>query len=159
MALTPKMISNRLLILISPLDVVAKEVKQDDRLCRQVCYTLLSMYTKNPINLAINAPTGEGKSYPVKKVAELFPQSDVLFLSVMSDKALFHRPGKLVIKNEKGEYQHVEDKIAEIDSEIEDKGCEIATTNNPDLKKGLKNQIKSLQDEKKESDKRCYEAN
>ena len=57
-----------------PLDVVAKEVKQDDRLCRQVCYTLLSMYTKNPINLAINAPTGEGKSYPVKKVAELFPE-------------------------------------------------------------------------------------
>jgi hypothetical protein len=33
----------------SPLDVVAKEVKQDDRLCRQVYYTLLSMYTKNPI--------------------------------------------------------------------------------------------------------------
>jgi hypothetical protein len=76
-----------------PLDVIAKEVKQDDRLCRQVYYTLLSMYTNNPINLAINAPAGEGKSYPVK--AELFPQSDVLFLSAMSDKALFHRPGKL----------------------------------------------------------------
>ena len=117
------------------------------------------MYTKNPINLDINAPTGEGKSYPVKKVAELFPQSDVLFLSAMSDKALFHRPGKLVIKNEKGEYQHVEDKIAEIDSEIEDKGCEIATTNNPDLKKGLKNQIKELTRRKERADKRCYEAN
>ena len=97
----------------SPLDVIAKEVKQDDRLCRQVCYTLLSMYTKNPINLAINAPTGEGKSYPVKKVAELFPQSDVIFLSAMSDKALFHRSGVLVIKDENGNYQPIEDKIGE----------------------------------------------
>ncbi len=134
----------------SPLDVIAKEVKQDDRLCRQVYYTLLSMYTKNPINLAINAPTGEGKSYPVKKVAELFPQSDVLFLSAMSDKALFHRPGVLVIKNENGEYQPVEDKIAEIDSEIEDKASEVYTTSDTNLKKGLKSQIKCLEDEKRE---------
>jgi hypothetical protein len=102
----------------SPLDVVAKEVKQEDVLCKQVYYTLLSMYTNNPINLAINAPAGEGKSYPVKKVAELFPQSDVLFLSAMSDKALFHRPGVLVIKDENGEYQPIEDKLREIDSEI-----------------------------------------
>jgi hypothetical protein len=63
----------------SPLDVVAKEVKQDDRLCKQVYLTLLSTYTKNPINLAINAPTGEGKSYVVRKVEELFPQLDVTF--------------------------------------------------------------------------------
>jgi hypothetical protein len=132
------------------LDVVAKEVKQDDRLCRQVYYTLLSMYTKDPLNLAINAPTGEGKSYPVKKVADLFPQSDVLFLRGMSDKALFHRPGKLVIKNENGEYQPVEDKVAEVESEIKDKECELAAAQSSDLKKGLRSQIKSLQNEKKE---------
>ena len=141
-----------------PLDVVAKEVKQDDRLCRQVCYTLLSMYTKNPINLAINAPTGEGKSYPVKKSSRAIPQSDVL-LSAMSDKALFHRPGVLVIKNEKEEYQLVQDKIAEIDSEIEDKESEIAVTNNSDLKKGLQSQIKSLQDKKKELTKDAMKLN
>lgn len=134
----------------SPLDVVAKEVKQDDRLCGQVYLTLLSMYTKNPINLAINAPTGEGKSYPVKKVAELFPRSDVIFLSAMSDKTLFHRPGVLVIKNENGEYHPIEDKIAEIDSEIEDKESQIAIASNSDLKKGLRSQIKSLQEKKKD---------
>src|SRR6476660_5943181 len=132
------------------LDVIAEEVKQEDRLCRQVIYTLLSMYTKDPINLAINAPTGEGKSYPVKKVAEIFPRSDVIFLSAMSDKALFHRPGVLVIKNDKGEYQPVEDKVAEIDSEIEDKKCEFTAAQSLDLKKGLKSQIKNLQDEKEE---------
>jgi hypothetical protein len=136
--------------IVSPLDIIAKEVKQDDRLCRQVYYTLLSMYTNNPINLAINAPSGEGKSYPVKKVAELLPQSDILFLSAMSDKALFHRPGVLAIKNENGEFQPIEDKIREIDSEIEDKESEISTANDPVVKKGLKNQIKGLQDKKKE---------
>jgi hypothetical protein len=136
--------------IVSPLDVVAKEVKQDDRLCRQVYYTLLSTYTDDPVNLAINAPAGEGKSYVVKKVAELFPKSDVLFLSAMSDKALFHRPGVLVIKNENGEYQSIEDKVAEIDSEIEDKQSEIGTTNDPNTKQGLRSYIKSLQDKKKE---------
>jgi hypothetical protein len=65
--------------------------------------TLLSGYTKNPTNLAINAPTGEGKTYVVTKVADLFPQSDIMFLSAMTDKALFHRQGVLVIKNERGE--------------------------------------------------------
>jgi len=70
----------------SPLEVVSKEVKQDDRLCKQVYFTLLL-----PINLDINAPTGEGKSYVVRKVVELFPQSDVICLTAMTDKALFHR--------------------------------------------------------------------
>jgi hypothetical protein len=133
----------------SVLGVIAREVKQEDRLCRQICYTLLSMYTKSPINLAINAPTGEGKSYPVKKVAELFPQPDVLFLSGMSDKALFHRPGVLVVKDESGSYQPIEDEIAEIDSETVDKEMEINRTNNANLKQGLKSQIRSLQDKKK----------
>ena len=133
-----------------PLYVIAKEVKQDNRLCRQVLDTLLSTYTKNPINLAINAPAGEGKSYVVKKVAELFPQSDVLFLSAMSDKALFHWPGILVIKDENGEYQPIHDKVAEIDSEIEDKESEVGTTNDPNTKKGLRSYIKSPQDKEKD---------
>jgi hypothetical protein len=107
--------------IISPLDVVAKEVKQDDRLCRQVYYTLLSTYTDDPVNLAINAPTGEGKSYVVKKVAELFPKSDVLFLSAMSDKALFHRPGILVTKDENGEYTSIEESSKRNDKGIKRK--------------------------------------
>jgi hypothetical protein len=127
------------------LDVVAKEVKQDDRLVIQVFLTLLSTYTQNPINLAINAPTGEGKSYVVSKVAELFPQSDVIFLTAMTDKALFHRQGILVVKNnETGEYESIEGKVAEIDSDIEDKESEMYTTTNTNLKQGLLSQIKEL---------------
>jgi hypothetical protein len=134
-----------------PLEIVAKEVKQDDRLVKQVLLTLLSTYTRNPINLAINAPTGEGKSYVVSKVADLFPQSDIIFLTAMTDKALFHRQGKLVVKNnETGKYESIEDKVAEIDSDIEDKESEMYTTTNSNLKQGLHNQIKDLAREKRE---------
>lgn len=133
------------------LDVIAKEVKQDDRLVKQVFLTLLSAYTNNPINLAINAPTGEGKSYVVSKVAELFPQSDVIFLTAMTDKALFHMQGTLVIKNnETGEYESIEDKVTEIDSDIEDKQSEICRTKDNNLKEGLRSQIKELARQKKE---------
>jgi hypothetical protein len=133
------------------IDVIAREVKQDDRLVKQVFLTLLSTYTRNPINLAINAPTGEGKSYVISKVAELFPQSDVIFLTAMTDKALFHMQGTLVVKNnETGEYESIEEKVAEIDSEIEDKESEICRTKENNLKQGLHSQIKELARQKKE---------
>ena len=141
-----------MLLLRCSSDVVAKEVKQDDRLCKQLYSALLSTYTKNPINLSINAPTGEGK-YVVRKVAELFPQSDVIFLTAMTDKALFHRQGTLVIKDEKGEYQPIADKERELDSEIEDKQSEMETASDPNLKKGLKSRIKILESEKKDLSK------
>ena len=132
-------------------DVIGKEVKQDNRLVRQVLLTLLSAYTKNPINLAINAPTGEGKSYVVSKVADLFPKTDIIFLSAMTDKALFHRQGILVIKNEIGEYEPADYKIKEIDSEIEDKESELSTTTDKNLNQGLRSIIKELEKKKKET--------
>ncbi len=45
------------------LSIICKEVKEDVKLVTQVLYIILSAYSKNPMNLAINAPTGEGKSY------------------------------------------------------------------------------------------------
>lgn len=87
----------------------------------------------------------------VSKVAELFPQSDVIFLTAMTDKALFHRQGTLVVKNiETGEYESIEGKVAEIDSDIDDKESEMYTTTNSNLKQGLSSQIKELARQKKE---------
>lgn len=47
-----------------PLDycisVILKEAKREDRLVRQLMDVMLSMYTANPLNLGINAPSGEG---------------------------------------------------------------------------------------------------
>ena len=80
------------------LNTILKEAKNEGRLVKQLLYTMLSAYTNNPINLAIKSPSGEGKSYILHKVGENFPQEDVMFVEGMTDKALFHRPGKLVVK-------------------------------------------------------------
>jgi hypothetical protein len=133
-------------------DVILKEAKLEDRLVKQVFHHMLSAYTNNPLNLAINSPSGEGKNYVLRKVAENFPKEDVIFLAGMTDKALFHRQGTLVVKNnESGEYEAIEDRLEQINSEIEDKqyGMKFNTHKN-DQKALLKCQIKTLEDEKKE---------
>ena len=96
------------------IDTILKEAKEESRLVKQILYTMLSAYTNNPINLAINSPSGEGKTYVLQKVGELFPKQDAMFLAGMTEKALFHRSGVLVIKNEVGEYQSIEDKLEQI---------------------------------------------
>ncbi len=102
------------------LDTALKEAKREDRLTKQLLITMLSAYSNNPINLLINAPSGVGKNYVINKVASLFPEYDIISLAGMTDKALFHRSGTLVIKNElNGEYESIEGAIEEIKSEIE----------------------------------------
>ena len=132
------------------INTILKEAKNEGRLVKQLLFTMLSAYTNNPINLAIKSPSGEGKSYILHKVGENFPPEDVMFVAGMTDKALFHRTGKLVVKNEIGEYESIDEKIVKMDSEIDDKQSEISTTKNPDLKQALQNQIKELQTQKKD---------
>src|SRR5918999_3562466 len=112
---------------------------------------MASAYTNNPLNLAINAPSGEGKTYVLQKVGDTFPKEDVMFLAGMTDKALFHRTGELVVKSEyNGEYEPVEDKIAKIDSDIQDKECEIQITKDKNVKQGLRSMIMSWNKERKD---------
>ncbi|HJT46889.1 MAG TPA: hypothetical protein VJ729_01815 [Nitrososphaeraceae archaeon] len=130
--------------------VCLKEARKEERLVKQISYTMLSAYTNNPINLAINSPTGEGKNYVLNKVGEKFPKDDVMFLAGMTDKALFHRQGSLVIKNEIGEYVSIDDKVEQIDSDIADKESDIASSENNDFKKARRNQINQLEAQKKD---------
>jgi hypothetical protein len=133
------------------IDTILKEAREEDRLVKQILYTMLSAYTNNPFNLAVNAPSGEGKTYVIKKVGEKFPEEDVMFLAGMTDKALFHRHGILVIRNEHtGQYEPLDSRLAEIDSQIEDKELEIARTQDSLLKEGLRDYIRNLKDDKKE---------
>src|SRR5918995_1066414 len=91
------------------IDTILKEAKEESRLVKQISYTMLSAYTNNPINLAINSPSGEGKTYVIQKVGEKFPKEDVMFLAGMTDKALFHRQGVLVIRDEQtGEHESLD---------------------------------------------------
>ncbi len=62
-------------------DVILKEARNEARLVKQILLTVLNAFTNNPINLAINSPSGEGKSYVLHKVGELFPPQDVMFVA------------------------------------------------------------------------------
>ena len=132
-------------------DTALKEAKKEGRLTKQIFITMCSAYSNNPINLLINAPSGVGKNYVINKIASLFPNYDILSLAGMTDKALFHRSGTLVIKNENtGEYESIESKINDIDEQIEDRLNEISQSYNKNEKQGLKSIIKELKNEKKD---------
>jgi hypothetical protein len=132
------------------IEVILKEAREEHRLIKQLLVTMLSASTNNPLNLAINSPIGEGKTWVIQRVGEMFPRDDVMYLAGMTDKALFHRAGKLVIQNVFGDYESLEKKLERIDSDIEKKQLEIATTKDELLKDGLKSYINSLENDKKE---------
>jgi hypothetical protein len=131
------------------LDIILKEAKKENKLTNQLLITMLCAYSNNPINLLINAPSGVGKNYVINTVSSLFPQTDIVSLAGMTDKALFHRSGVLVIKNENGEYEVIEDKLAKIDDEIEQKEHELSQTYEKNVKQGLQNLIIKFKEDKK----------
>jgi hypothetical protein len=76
-----------------------KTVRQEDALVRQIFYTALSKDTADPINLAVLAPTSEGKTYPVIEVMKFFPTEDIWYIGSMSPKTLIRQNGTIVDKN------------------------------------------------------------
>jgi hypothetical protein len=133
------------------LETFLKEARKEERLSYQLFITMLSAYSNNPINLAINAPSGVGKNYVINIVSSLFPQADIVSLAGMTEKALFHRSGILVIKNENGEYESIETKINELDNEIEKKEFELSKPeDNKNLKEAVQDIIKQLRKAKKD---------
>ena len=83
--------------------IIKRTVMCEDSLVRQIFYTCMSAYTKDPINLAIIAPTSEGKTYPVMEVTKCFPKEDVLNIGAMSTKALVRQRGIPVDDNKSEE--------------------------------------------------------
>jgi len=77
------------------------------------------------------------------------PQNNIIVLSNMTPKALFHDQGIIVIKDpETGEYEKFEQIIDGIDTEIEEKQEEIENAKEKQQKKELKKEIKSLERQK-----------
>jgi hypothetical protein len=133
------------------IDVILKEARKEVRLVRQLLYVMLSAYTNNPLNLAINSPSGEGKNWVIKRVAEKFPDEDVIRLSGMTAKSIFHRRGTLVVRNETtGQYEPLDYLLAQIDSEIWEKEQEILRTKDIGTKNGLKAAIRAYEHDKSE---------
>lgn len=98
--------------------MILKEAKKEDKLIIQILAALFSAYTANPVNMAITAPSGEGKSYVLRKCSDLFPKSDIMLLTGMTEKSVFHGEGVSVIRNEEtGEYEEVDEKASILRSE------------------------------------------
>ena len=134
--------------------VILQEARLEERLTNQLLVTMLSAYSKNPINLLINAPSGVGKNYIISKVSSLFPKSDILSLAGMTEKALFHRAGTLVIKNEiTGEYESIENRLKDIEEQIRERKreeCSYKTADDKTKRQDIRNLIQILEEQKRE---------
>lgn len=75
---------------------VSKNVKHEPTLIKLALLVMASAYTPNPLNLALESPQSEGKSYPLIEVAELFPRKDVWDLGGMTPQVLTRDRGYYV---------------------------------------------------------------
>jgi hypothetical protein len=91
-----------------------KTVKQEDSLVRQILYTGISKDSANPQNLAILAPTSEGKTHAALETLEYFPQSDLWKLGSMSPKVIIRQNGILV----NNKYESIEAQLKELKKQI-----------------------------------------
>lgn len=106
--------------------IMLREAVKEDRLVKQVSYTMFSTYTNNPINLAINAPSGEGKTHVLTTVGNLFPKTDVIYIAGMSSKAIFHKNGYIALRGEDtGEYIEVEDELEKLKETVQLKKSDL----------------------------------
>src|SRR5574339_322765 len=115
--LSEKIKNNRIDYIV---EIILKEVRKEQRLVRQLLYTIFSAYTPDPINVAINSPTGEGKTYTLHGVVKYFPKTDIQILSGMSEKSIFHMEGDIVVMESDDEYVPISKYLDTIQLQIDD---------------------------------------
>jgi hypothetical protein len=129
---------------------ILKETPNDQIPVRQLFVGLCSSATHLPQNIAIETQSGAGKNYIIHKVISKFPQRDIIILSGMTPKALFHDQGITAVKNlESGEYEDLDEMVDSIDTNIENKEEEIENAKEKQRKEELRKEIKSLERQKK----------
>jgi hypothetical protein len=117
---------------------IKRTVKQEDPLVRQIVYTAFSKDSTNPINLAVLAPTSEGKTYPVLESLQYFPKHHIWKIGSMTPKVIIRQNGILVDSNN----QPIADRIKELKRKINE-------TNDRDEKEDLEEQLRQLYNEAK----------
>lgn len=81
------------------ISTIKRTVRQEDSLVRQILYTGISKDSANPINLAVIAPTSEGKTYAVLESLQYFPKEDTWKIGSMTPKVIIRQNGILVDSN------------------------------------------------------------
>ena len=75
---------------------IKRTVNQEDSLVRLIVYTALSKDSAHPINLAVLAPTSEGKTYAVLESIGYFSKQDVRKIGSMTPKVIIRQNGVLI---------------------------------------------------------------
>lgn len=88
------------------INTILKEAPNEQIPVRQLFVGICSSPTHIPQNIGIRTQSGAGKNYLLNKVIAKFPQHNIVNLSDMTPKALFHDQGISCVKNLKtGEYE------------------------------------------------------
>ena len=142
-------------------ETMMKESKYDELSIKQTVHGLNSAFTKLPIpHVSTSKESGAGKSYIVNHIAGYYPDKYLTRLAGVSDKALFHMDGPMIVvkdeNEENGEYELLDDIIGQLETEIDDCDEEIKTQQklksegkpyDKDLIKEKKKQIKEIEAE------------
>jgi hypothetical protein len=110
--------------------IVSKEVKEEDEGIRQVTLVMISAWTKNPQNLRILAPSGEGKTYLVTKIANLFPQDNVIILQNATAQSFKYYTTKKVVEINPGEFEDYQTIIEQFHGTTQEKNKRIKEIQN-----------------------------
>ena len=105
---------------------------------RLIVYTAISKDTSNPINLAVLAPTSEGKTYAVLESIQYFPKQNIWKIGSMTPKVIIRQNGILIDSNNQP-----------LENRIKDLKRKIRQTDNSDEKEDLKQQLTQLYNEAK----------
>lgn len=96
-------------------DYISRTVKHDEILVKLSLIVMASTYTPNPLNLALEGPPSEGKTYALVRAAKVFPRGDVWDLGGMTPQVLTRDRGVL-IDRETGE--SLESEISELKNQL-----------------------------------------
>ena len=118
----------------------SKEILEEKTNIKQILITLLSAWTDNPQNTRILAPSGEGKTYLVTKLANLFPQENVVILAKATPQSFKYAfSSTKVVENGPGIWQDFDVALQPLEEDLE-------KTNDEEKRQEIKKQIKQLQD-------------
>lgn len=125
-------------ILKDIIEICGKEIREEDNNIKQIVLTLVSAWTNNPQNTRILAPSGEGKTYLVTKIAKLFPQENVITLAKASPQSFrYALSTKKIIENGTGNFQDCDIALKPLEEELK-------KTKDKERKQELSEQIKEL---------------
>ena len=142
-----------------------KESKYDELSIKQTVHGLNSAFTRLPIpHISTSKESGAGKSYIVNHIAGFYPDKYLTRLAGVSDKALFHLDGPMIVieDEETGEFELLDDIVSRLETEMEECEEEIKVQQelknegkpyNKDLVNSKKNRIKEIESEKRNVEK------